>query len=393
MTQAVWQVLGRVTVNSKAVQRVRHGHPWIYVSDIVDAPATPAGLVQVAGDQGRVLGHAFVSPLSTIRVRLVTSGDVPFTRELLHARLAAALQRRERLLPNCDAYRLVHGEADFLPGIFVDRYADCLALQTTCAAAAAFEPELVTALQTLCAPRAIVLRNDAATRAHEKLPREIKVAYGAAPVLTQYHEGNIALQVDLLGDQKTGSFLDQAHNHVRAGHYARGIGLDCFTYHGGFAMQLAQQCSTVTAYDISAPALTRAQANAQNAGLTNIEFVKADMFEALPALLQAGSRFDTIVLDPPAFASGKHTVDAARRAYKEINLRAMKLLRPNSVLISCSCSGRVTAQDFDEVLAQAARDARRPVHFIERRAAGPDHPVLADVPETDYLKCRVLMVL
>lgn len=393
MMKSLWESQGRAVVNAKAVRRVRAGHPWIYESDIVRRPECGAGLVEVHQENGKVLGQAFFSPASTITLRLLTQGPALFTPEVLRSRLQGAVARRERLLPGADAWRLVHGEADFLPGIFVDRYDDCLALQTTCAAAATFEPALVEALVALFAPRAVVLRNDAATRAREGLPREVTVAYGTAPVVARYHEGAVALDVDLLGDQKTGSFLDQARNHVRAAAYGRGVALDCFTYHGGFALQLAGTCSQVTAYDISAAALARAQANATRNAIDNVRFVEADVFEALPAMLKAKERFDTIVLDPPAFASGKQTVEAAGRAYKEINLRAMRLLRPNSVLVTCSCSGRITPADFDAILASAAHDAQRPIHVVERWSAGPDHPVLAGVPETDYLKCRVLLVL
>ncbi|HET6345351.1 MAG TPA: class I SAM-dependent methyltransferase, partial [Myxococcota bacterium] len=193
-------------------------------------------------------------------------------------------------------------------------------------------------------------------------------------------------------DQKTGGFLDQARNHVWAGAYARGDALDCFTYHGGFALQMARRGARVTAYDLSAAAVARARENARRAGLA-MAVEEANVFDVLPALFSRGLRYDTIVLDPPAFASTQKTVDAALRAYKEINLRAMRLLRPNSILVSCSCSGRVTPTDFDAMLQAAARDVRRPIHFVERWAAGPDHPVLAGVPETDYLKCRVLMVV
>jgi 23S rRNA (cytosine1962-C5)-methyltransferase len=314
-------------------------------------------------------------------------------RALIRSRLEQALQRRQRLLPRADAYRLVHGEADFLPGIFVDRYGDSLVLQTTCAGADRLEPELVTLLTELLAPVALVIRDDSHTRARENLPQHVTLVRGVAPVRAQYHEGEQLLAVDLLEDQKTGSFLDQALNHVEAQRYAQGEALDCFTYHGGFALQLARVCPSVEAFDISEPALTRARANAERAGLQNITFTQANVFDVLPVLYTEGKRYDTIVLDPPAFAGTKKTLDAAMRAYKEVNLRAMRLLRPNGILISCSCSGRVDGAMFDEMLVKAAHDAKRSIHFVERRSAGPDHPVLAGVPETDYLKCRVLMVV
>jgi 23S rRNA (cytosine1962-C5)-methyltransferase len=346
--------------------------------------------VQVHDGKGRLQGYAVYSPASTITLRLL-SKDAPPTAALIAERIDAAVGRRERLMPGADAYRVVHGEADFLPGVFVDRYGDAVTLQTTCGGADVLLPALEAALVARLQPRTLVLRNDAQTRGREKLPRDKRVLVGDDPV-ARYYEGELLLEVDLMGDQKTGGFLDQARNHVAAGAYARGEALDCFTYHGGFALQMARRGARVTAYDLSAAAVGRARDNAARAGL-DVTFHEADVFDVLPALHAEGRRFDTIVLDPPAFASTQKTVDAALRAYKEINLRAMKLLRPNSILVSCSCSGRVTPADFDAMLQQAAREVRRPLHFVERWAAGPDHPVLAGVPETDYLKCRVLMVV
>ena len=382
-------------INRRAEQRVLQGHPWIYKSDIVQRPKGGAGLVRVCNEKQRVLGTAFFSPASIITLRLVQRGEQVFDRETLKARLVAARARRQRLMPGADAYRWVHGEADFLPGIFVDKYGDCVALQTTCAAADAWLPDLEALIMELDAPRALVLRNDASSRAREKLTQERRVLHGpadASSIRALYHEGALQLQVDLLGDQKTGGFLDQAINHVQAAGYAQGRAMDCFTYHGGFAMQMAARGCEVTAYDISEQALTQARHNASRAGV-QVDFTQGNVFEVLPALHAQKAQFDTIVLDPPAFASTAKTEEAAGRAYKEINLRAMKLLAPNSVLVSCSCSGRITPENFDAILQAAARDVHRSVHVVHRWSAGPDHPVLAGVPETDYLKCRVLMVV
>ena len=379
-------------INRRAEQRLLQGHPWIYKSDIIQRPAGGAGLVRVCNEKRRMLGTAFFSPASTITLRLVQRGAQVFDRSILRARLVAAQARRARLMPGADAYRWVHGEADFLPGIFIDRYGDCVALQTTCAAADVWLPDLQALIMELAAPRALVLRNDASTRSREKLPQERRVLHGPETVHAVYHEGDLALQVDLMGDQKTGGFLDQAINHVQAARYAQGRALDCFTYHGGFAMQMAARGCEVTAYDLSEPALAQARGNAARAGV-QVDFTQGNVFEVLPALHAQKAQFDTLVLDPPAFASTAKTEEAAGRAYKEINLRAMKLLAPNSVLVTCSCSGRITPQDFDAILQAAGRDIHRSVHIVQRWSAGPDHPVLAGVPETDYLKCRVLMVV
>ena len=388
----IWTVRGQAVVNRKGAHRVHAGHPWIYKSDVLRVPQADPGFVEVVTEDGRILGQAMFSPKSTILLRMITRGTAKIDPAEVKRRLKKALERRKIVMPKADAFRLVHGEADFLPGIFVDLYGDALVLQTLCGAADALESELVPMLDELISPRSLVIRDDAQTRSREQLRQHVTVVKGEAPVMAHYHEGDLAMSVDLLGDQKTGGFLDQAVNHVQVARYAYGEALDCFTYHGGFALQLARVCQNVTAYDISETALARARANAETSQIENISFVQANVFDVLPVLFTEGKRFDTIVLDPPAFASGKQTVDAAMRAYKEINLRAMRLLKENGLLISCSCSGRVDAASFDDILLQAARDAKRSVHVIEKRSAGPDHPVLAGVSETDYLKCRILMV-
>ena len=383
---------GRAVVSRKGAARLAAGHVWVYESDVLEAPADVAGVVEVVSDAGRPCGLALYSPRSVIALRLLTRRLAPIDASLLRERLAAALARRERLFAG-GAYRWVHGEADLLPSIFVDRYGDAVVLQTLSAGADALEPLLLDLLLELARPRALVVRDDATARQREGLPARVSVVHGAAPVTAVCREGDIELEVDLLADQKTGSFLDQAENHVAAARYARGRALDCFTYHGGFALQLARRAETVVAVDLSGAALRRARGNAERSGLANIEWREADVFELLPALGREGQRFDVVVLDPPAFASNRASEERARRAYKEINLRAMKLLVPGGVLVSCSCSGRVTPAVFDDILAEAARDVHRSLQILERRGAGPDHPVLAGVPETEYLKCRILAVL
>lgn len=390
---------GRVTVNAKGARQLKAGHPWVYKSDVTRAEASDAGVVEVVGPDGRTFGFGLFSPRSVIQVRLLFPGALSpgakaLDRAWLTERLVAARTRRARTMVGADAFRWVHGEADFLPGVFIDVYGDAIAMQTMCAGAEALEPELVSLILELAKPRALVLKNDAASRAREGLRQHVTLAHGEAPVVARYHEGALELEVELLADQKTGSFLDQAVNHVIAGRYARGVGLDCFTYHGGFALQLAHGgCTSVLAVDQSELAVERARANATRLGLGQVECQQADVFELLPKLASQGRRFDTIVVDPPAFASGRDTIPAARRAYHEVNQRALKLLNPGGILVTCSCSGRFTAEDFDTMLLAAAYDANRPIHILERRQAAPDHPVLGRVPETDYLKCRVVMAL
>ncbi len=388
-------IRGRAVVHEKGLKRLRQGHPWVYASDISDMPGKTPGLVEVAGKDGRVYGTAMYSPRSAITLRMVGKGKEPFDAAVIKTRLAEARERRERLMPGFDAYRAVHGEADRLPGLFVDRYDDVLVAQSTTASADMLQPAVVEALLDLYKPRALVVKNDARARSREGLGEDVRVVHGKEPVEALYHEGKIAYRIDPLTDQKTGSFLDQAVNHVHVARYARGRALDCFTYHGGFALQLAAAgCSSVTAVDVSAQAVEKVRANAERAGLASVVDAQArDVFELLPELVKAGDRFDTVILDPPAFAAGKDTEQNALRAYNEVNLRAMKLVAPNGILVSCSCSGRISPEAFDAMIVAAARDAQRYIHFVEKRAAGPDHPILGGVPETDYLKCRVVMVL
>jgi len=380
-------------VSRRGAQRVRGGHPWVFKSDVVSAPSA-AGTVEVRDDRGQILGTALCSPASTITLRVVSRERIVVDRDFLRIRVLAALTRRRVALPDADAYRIVHGEADLLPGMFLDRYGDCVSIQTTCAAADRLEPDLLEIARELLAPRLVVLRDDTLARQHEKLRRHVTLAAGDPPATAVFHEAGLALSIDLLGDQKTGAYLDQSQNHVAVARYARGEALDCFTYHGGFALQLARAgCTRVTAIDQSAAALERCRANAERAGLSNLEYAQANVFDLLPELAAAGRAFDLIVLDPPAFASSSKTLASGQRAYKEINLRALKLLRPGGILVTCSCSGRLSGAAFEETLAEAAADASRPVQLLERRGAGPDHPVLLSVPETEYLKCRVLCVL
>lgn len=283
-----------VVVNKKACRRLAVGHPWIYRSNIVDLPTAAAGPVRVVAENGRPQGTALLSPQSKITLRMLTAGAPTQAGPQLDAwvltQLQGALQRRQRLLPESDGLRLVHGEADFLPGVFVDRYGDCLALQTSCAGADTLIPALTRHLLALCAPRALVLRNDIAGRAKEGLATDVRVLAGPPTVLARYHEGALLFEVDLLGDQKTGGFLDQTHNHVRAAAYAQGDTLDCFTYHGGFALQMAATGARVAAYDISEAALARARQNALRCQAPPIDFVQGNVFEVLPGSAEATLR-------------------------------------------------------------------------------------------------------
>lgn len=386
--------VGALQISRRGLKRIESGHPWVFKSDVDGEPGVDAGVVDVLGPDGKVLGAGLFSPKSNIALRMLKRGPKPFCAEELRRRLRGADERRRWLGRDC--YRLVHGEADFLPGIFVDRYQDVLTLQTTCAGADRLEGTLVATLVECFEPRALVLRNNAAVRAREGLVQEIRVVHGEVPVHASLREGELEYEIDVLGEQKTGAFLDQVDNHVRARDFARGRGFDGFTYHGGFALQLAAGgCETVIACDQSASALevVGARAAAHPASRRSVTTVEADVMELLPDYAERGERFDTMVVDPPAFASTRATLPRALRAYEELNTAAIRCLSPGGILISCSCSGQVSGDDFDQMLTRASRNAGRRALILERRGTGLDHPVLAGIPETEYLKCRILQIV
>ena len=378
-----------VVITRRGEERLRRGHPWIYRSDVARSDAEPGAVVRVAGPRGRTLGFAFYSSSSEIRLRLFEHGET-LAPDFLGERLDAALRYRELVAPGVPALRLVHGEADRLPSLIVDRYGDVLVVQTLSQATEALAPRIVAALSERLAPRGILERNDPKVRRLEGLEQRVELLAGEVPEEVVVREGELELAVDVRGGQKTGLFLDQRENHAAAAGYARGRVLDAFCYDGGFALQCARAAESVLAVDVSAGALARLQANAARNGIANVETREANAFDLLRELDERGERFDTVVLDPPAFAKSRGAVAKATRGYKEINLRALKLLRPEGVLVTCSCSYHVHEPDFEAILEAAARDARATVAVVEKRRQGRDHPVLLGVPETHYLKCFVL---
>jgi len=383
-----------VRVNRKAARRVASGHPWIFESDVLDNGGAEAGAaVHVVDLKGRSLGTAHFSAASQIALRLLSRGVEEIGREFFATRLAAAQAHRRRVVRGADAYRVVHGEGDLLPALVVDRYRDYLVLQTLNQGMDAAREWIVSSLVDLFSPRGIVARNDAAVRAREALPLESRVVYGDVPDSVEFSMNGLRLHADLLHGQKTGAFLDQRENYVAAARLAHGKALDCFTSSGGFALHLASVCESVEALDSSGAALATAGRNAALNGISNIEFREADVFVVLAAYASARRQFQTVVLDPPAFAKSRSTVEDALRGYKEINLRALRLLGPGGMLVTCSCSQRVSEATFLELLAQAALDAGRQLRVLERRTQASDHPILLTVPETHYLKCLILEVL
>ena len=387
--------MNEVKVNRRGSERVASGHPWIFASDVTDrGAATPGEAVKVTDPRGRALGVAHYSSTSQIALRMLTNQVREIDRDFYLQRLHAAEAHRRAVVRQTDAYRAVHAEADLLPGLIVDRYGDFLVMQTLDQGTDAAKPIIASSLQELFAPRGIIARNDSAVRSKEELPLETTVLMGDVPDSVSLNMNGLALTADLLHGQKTGIFLDQRENYLAAALYARGgHALDCFTSTGGFALHLAPECDSVEAVDSSAAALERGRCNAAANSIGNIEFREADVFDLLTGYASARREFAMVVLDPPAFTKSRRNLEAAGGAYKEINLRALRLLPPGGILVTCSCSHHMSEAALLEVVAQASLDARRMLRVLERRTQAQDHPILLTVPETLYLKCLVLEVV
>jgi 23S rRNA (cytosine1962-C5)-methyltransferase len=384
----------QIRVNRKAAGRIASGHPWIFTSDVTDrGQAQPGAAVTVLDPRGRPLGTAHYSSTSQITLRLLSNRVEEIDRDFFHRRLSAALEFRLQNVRDTEAYRIVHGEGDLLPALVVDRYGDYLVLQTLSQGMEKAQPLIIDCLTDLLHPKGIALRNDVAVRQHENLPLETRVAAGEVPPTVSIRMNGFQLEADLLAGQKTGIFLDQRENYRIASSYAFGQALDCFTSTGGFALHMAANCERVEAVDSSGAALAIAARNAKANGIQNIDFREADVFELLAGYAAGRRHFQTVVLDPPAFAKSRHNLEAAARGYKEINLRALRLLQPGGILVTCSCSHHMSEADFLAVIAEASLDAGRALRVIDRRTQAHDHPILLTVPETHYLKCVILQVV
>lgn len=382
-----------VMLTKRGVERWRHGHPWIYRADLDGDPGLEGGeVVRVVDNRGWLLGQAFYSAHSKIALRWLSWNDTPVDADFFRTRIQRADELRRRAIPGETTYRVIHGEADLLPGLVVDRYGDYLSAQFLVRGTEQRKELLADLLVEHFGAKGLVNRSDVTVRHLEGLEPEKGVLRGDLPGPVAYFEGHVRLQADLLTGQKTGAFLDQRENHVLSAQYARGEALDCFAYVGGFALQLATRADKVTAVEISEPAAAQIRANAEANKLSNVEVVTANAFDFLRDAVDEGRQFDTIVLDPPSFAKNKASVDAAMRGYKEVNLRAMQLLRPGGILITASCTYHVDENAFEQMLTSAASDAKRRVQVVEKRGAGRDHPVLLAQPESRYLKCFVLHV-
>jgi len=391
-----------ITINHRGVARLRGGHLWVYRSDLAPPTEAPAGaLIYVRDQRGRKLGSALYSSASQIAIRLLTSNEIAEAEllPLMGERIANAVQFRQKVARDTDAYRVIFSEADLLPGLIVDKYNDVLSMQ---ALTQAFDREDIRHLvmEALAEPfpgHSLVERVDPHIRELEQLPeRQSRLVRGERSS-TIFTVNGVRFHYHGLGGQKTGAFLDQRENYVAAARYAHGDALDCFTYHGGFALHLARVCQSVTAVDSSRPALEVAEQNEQLNRASHrsgeIEWIEANAFDLLKDYATAGRQYDTIVLDPPAFAKTKRTAPTALRGYKELNLRALKMLRPGGVLTTCSCSFHVSEAEFLEMLGSAAADAGRQVRILEKRGQAQDHPILLNVPETSYLKCVIISVI
>lgn len=379
-----------VVITARGEERLRSGHPWIYRSDVAEARAEGGDVVRVLAARGRPAGFALFSEASEITLRMISTRDEIVDEGFFRRRLETAIAFRASLDIDATACRLVHGEADLLPSLIVDRYGPYLVVQALSQGVERLMPQLTRMLVDLVAPQGILARNDPRVRLLEGLDRRVDVLFGTVPESIPVTDAGVELDVDPWKGQKTGLFLDQRENRTAAAAYASGRLLDCFTYDGAFALQLARRCTSVLAIDISADAIQRVQRNAARNRLEHIETRTANVFDALRELERAGERFDTIVLDPPAFAKNRASVPKALAGYKEINLRALKLLPPGGYLVTCSCSYNVSESDFGVVLQEAAADARVQVTVVEKRMQARDHPVLLAVPETYYLKCFIL---
>jgi 23S rRNA (cytosine1962-C5)-methyltransferase len=392
----------RVAVSSRGAIRLRAGHLWVYRSDLTKDADTPAGaLVHVRDERGRKLGSALYSSASQIAIRMISSDEINEAEllALVAKRIDSAIAFRKQVVHNTDSYRVIFSEADLLPGLIVDKYNDVLSLQILTQAfdRGDLRESVVHSLGSHFPEASILERVDSRIRELEQLPAREAQLIGGERSSTIFTVNGVRFHYDGLSGQKTGAFLDQRENYAAAARWAHGDALDCFTYQGGFALHLARVCDRVSALDISRAALEVAE---QNEALNkaehrsgDIEWIEANAFDLLKDYAAAGRQYDTIVLDPPAFAKTKRVVPTALKGYKELNLRALKMLRPGGILVTCSCSFHVSEGEFLEMLGSAAADTGRQVRVMEKRGAALDHPALLNMPETAYLKCVICQVM
>lgn len=380
-------------ISQRGVERLRSGHLWVYRSDVRSADAEPGAVVRLTDDRGNFQGRAFYSDKSQISIRLLTRQDVPVDRAFFLARLRQAAAYRRLVVENSEACRLVYSEGDLLPSLIVDRYGDYLVIQTLSQGSERHKSLFVELLVEMFAPKGILERNDPKVRLLEGLDQRVGILHGEIPAEISVRENGVTFVHDLPKGQKTGSFLDQRENHAAARRYASGDVLDCFSYQGGFALTVADKCAHVEGIDMAPAAVEAARRNQQLNSISNAHFREGNSFDLLKEYDDASRRFQMVILDPPAFAKNRDSIPAARRGYKEINLRALKLLQTGGFLVTCSCSYHITEPLFLQILAEAATDARKNIVVVERRTQAEDHPILLTMPETHYLKCLIIKTL
>lgn len=390
--------MSKIFVNKKGARRIRGGHLWIYRSDVVKIEADGGEVVSVYDEARNFIGKAFYSDSSEITLRIFTTKDETVDKEFWRKQIRNAAKRRqltksEDQSPKTDAQRLIYSEGDLIPSLIVDDYDGVFVIQTLSQGTEKLKETFVEILREEFQPRAVIERNDVKVRQRENLELKTGVLFGEAPDEIVINQDGVKFYVSPLGGQKTGSFLDQRENHFAMRRYAFGRGLDCFTFNGGFALNLAQGCDSVLAIDISEDAVNLARRNAELNQISNVRFQTANAFDALRDFEARGEKFDTIVLDPPAFVKTRAALKSAMRGYKEINLRALKLLGAGGILATCSCSFHMSEDLLLETVEEAARDAKKRVHLLEKRTQSSDHPILVGMPETYYLKCFILRVI
>jgi 23S rRNA (cytosine1962-C5)-methyltransferase len=378
-------------VNKKGAKRVRNGHLWIYKSDVLKVEADGGDVVSVYDEGKNFVGKAFYSDSSEITLRLFTTKNEPIDKEFWRKKITDAAKLKQH--STATAKRLIYSEGDLIPSLIVDDYNGILVIQTLSQGSEKLKETFVEILREEFSPTAIIERNDAKVRGRENLPMQAGVLFGEIPDETIIEQDGVKFYISPLGGQKTGSFLDQRENHFAVRNYAFGRALDCFTFNGGFALNLAQVCGEVVAIDISEDAINLAKRNAELNNISNIKFRTANVFDALRDMEKSGEKFDTIVLDPPAFVKSRSALRSAVRGYKEINLRALKLLNKGGILVTCSCSFHFSEEIFLQTLEETLRDSRRRVQLVEKRMQSADHPILLGMPETYYLKCFILRVV
>jgi len=383
--------MGRLILTPKGLAWFRKGHPWVFRNDLEKIEdAAPGSIVTLEKKSGEFLAHGFYSDRSKIAFRLVSRSKKPIDLNFWKDRIAKAFRYRQAVVKETDAYRLIYGESDGIPSLIVDRYADHFVIQTLSQGAENLLPVFTKILLELFRPSTMILRNDLSVRELEGLPQEKKIILGECPQKVQVHEGNIQYLADLWNGQKTGSYLDQRENRILAARFLRGNILDTFCYQGLFALHAARSASGVIGIDSSQEAIEHARENVLLNGFTNLEFRKENVFDFLKAAAEERRQYDGILLDPPAFAKSKESVSGAIRGYKELNLRAIRLLKPGGILVTSSCSYNLSESKFMEILRDCEKAAGVTLRIVESRTQSADHPVLLTFPESFYLKCLFL---